>query len=73
MKKQYSDLPMMAMPIIIRYLPGIILEKTNDEFIFSRGSHNVAITHLDERCFYRDERHIALDVINGIIRLELKS
>ena len=72
MKKQYSDLPMMAMPIIIRYLPGIILEKTDDEFIFSRGNHHVAITHLDERAFYRDEKHIAYDVITGVIRLEMK-
>ena len=71
MKKQHSELPMMAMPIILRYLPGITLEKRDYEYIFNRGNHNVAISFIDEGAFFKDEKDIALCVIEGIVRLEV--
>lgn len=69
--KSNSDLPMKAMSIITQYLPGITLEKTSVEFVFSRGRHNVGISHLDERCFFKDEKQIAREVINSIVLLEV--
>ncbi len=70
------DLPMMAMSIVLKYLPGTTLEKTEREFIFTRGIHNVSFPNAYLIEAYpnptkQSRLKIAHDVVCDISNLEI--